>query len=533
MTLGGIVAQQSICIVGGGVSGVGLAWCFAKAKQLKILNDVPAITLIHDQSQLGGHSYSYPVTVNGVTYYIDLGVQMIAPEGYPAVMSMLAQPEFQDVALQNVPLNISSAFPPVGGQTPYWGNFAGYQNTALWQQGKADCATFQWLIENRPDTNATLGQFLQENAAKFQNLENFENYFLDPYMSIMNGYGSALLDQVTVLEIAPLFDLGLAKFTTPGTGFKRFAKGSGQWINTMYEFAQSVLGSNLTVILGETVGPVWPASPQPMVQLPSWSKPRGFDAVVLTIDMLHCSQSLHNTNNKLWGPLYAQYVGTNDANNQQNSVWPLIPGYCYLHQDRSIFAPNMPWPLQETLQFTAYWATQQAPYDITYSFTTYVEKTLMGIADPAFEYYLTMYGFDPTKVSGVPIPAANKTTTSMNWTHGMWLPFFMEQQKQAFHMAQSASAYRTPYPNQPKTGIFFAGNNLTMDSEEGALASALVLADYAFDIPYAALLSPPSLDPKAWKVFALATAEIYALYHRLMFPSASGRGAAPALRRLA
>ena len=526
------MAQQSICIVGGGVSGVGLAWCFAKAKQLKILNAVPSITLIHDQSQLGGHSYSYPVTVNGVTYDIDLGVQMIAPAGYPAVMSMLGQPEFQDVPLQDVPLNLSCAFPPVSGQTPYWGNFAGYQNTPLWQQGKADCATFQWLIETRPDVKATLAQFLQENAARFQNLQNFENYFLDPYMSIMNGYGSALLDEVTVLELAPLFDLGLAKFTAPGVGFKRFAKGSGQWITTMYEFAQSVLGPNLNVLLGETVGQVWPASPKPMVQLLSEPTPRAYDAVVLTIDMLHCSQVLHNANNALWSSVYAKYVGTNDADNQTNSVWPLIPGYCYLHQDRSIFAPNMPWPPQETLQFTAYWATQQTPYDITYSFTTYVEKALMGVTDPAFEYYLTMYGFDPTKVSGVPIPAATKTTTSMNWTHGMWLPFFMEAQKQAFHLAQGASQYQTPYPNQSKTGIFFAGNNLTMDSEEGALASALVVADYAFDIPYANLLLPVSLGSKPWEVYALALAEIYALYHRLMFPSAKGSGAAPVLQRL-
>src|SRR2546428_4802123 len=208
---------QSICIVGGGASGVGLAWCFAKAKQLGLRSEVPSITLLHDQPQVGGHSYSVPVTVNGVTYDIDLGVQMIAPSVYPAVLSMLALPEFGGVALQGVPLNISCAFPPVG-TTPYWGNFAAYQSTPLWQAGKADCMTFQTVLANQPEPTDTLDQFLQANAAKFKNLQSFETYFLDPYMSIMNGYGQALLDDVTVLEIAPLFDLGYAKFTSPGTG---------------------------------------------------------------------------------------------------------------------------------------------------------------------------------------------------------------------------------------------------------------------------------------------------------------------------
>jgi hypothetical protein len=68
-------------------------------------------------------------------------------------------------------------------------------------------------------------------------------------MSIMNGYGQALLDDVTVLEIAPLFDLGFANLVAPGTGFQRFAKESGHWIDTMLAFAKSVLQDDLVVWL--------------------------------------------------------------------------------------------------------------------------------------------------------------------------------------------------------------------------------------------------------------------------------------------
>jgi hypothetical protein len=116
-----------------------------------------------------------PVTVNGVTYDIDLGVQMIAPSAYPAVLSMLALPEFKSVALQDVTLQVACSFPPVSGTTPYWGNLPAYQDTPLWNAGKADCATFQTLLANASDPTDTLDQFLQANAGKFQNLSQFEN----------------------------------------------------------------------------------------------------------------------------------------------------------------------------------------------------------------------------------------------------------------------------------------------------------------------------------------------------------------------
>ena len=521
---------QSICIVGGGASGVGIVWAFAKAKTLGLLKTPPLLTLIHDQPQVGGHSYSVPVTVNGQTYDIDLGVQMIASSAYPAVLSMLALPEFASVALQDVTLNVSCAFPPLNGTTQYWGNFPAYQGTGLWQAGKADCMTFQTLLANNPRPTDTLDQFLQANAGMFQNLPRFKTYFLDPYMSIMNGYGQALLDDVTVIEIAPLFDLGFANLVQPGKGFQRFAKGSGQWIATMLAFAKSVLKDDLTVWLSSSVGGVWPAE-RPTVQWTANDRShlqKAFDAVVLTTDMHTTSAILNNGRNPLWNKLYAQYVGTNTGD--QNSVWPLIPGYCYLHQDRSLLAPNMPTPPQETLQFTAYWATQQQPFDLTYSFTTYVERNLMGVGDPAFEYYLTMYGFDPTTVPNVPIPKKGIVApTPMNWIHGMWLPFFMSEQKKAFHMAQSSSVYAPPYPGQLATNIFFAGNNLTMDAEEGALASGLVLADYAFGIPYMNLLMPPPNVPL--KTYELALAELMYMYE-LMFPS-QARSPLGALRRLA
>src|SRR5215510_2469784 len=114
---------DSLCIVGGGASGVALAWCLAKARQLGLPGKQFKITLLHDQPQLSGHSFSVPVTVNGVQHVIDLGVQMIAPSVYPNLNLMLQLPEFLSVHLSDVSLKISCAFPPQGANTPYWGNF--------------------------------------------------------------------------------------------------------------------------------------------------------------------------------------------------------------------------------------------------------------------------------------------------------------------------------------------------------------------------------------------------------------------------
>lgn len=96
------------------------------------------------------------------------------------------------------------------------------------------------------------------------------------------------------------------------------------------------------------------------------------------------------------------------------------------------------------------------------------------------------------------------------------MPTFMVDQKLAFHVAQSISPYHPPQSGQKQTGIYFAGNNLTMDSEEGALMSGLCLAKYAFGVDaIRTLLPPPGLkDLETW---LLAAAEFVALYE-LMFP---------------
>jgi hypothetical protein len=68
---------------------------------------------------------------------------------------------------------------------------------------------------------------------------------------------------------------------------------------------------------------------------------------------------------------------------------------------------------------------------------------------------------------------------------------------------------------QPDTHIYFAGNNLTMDSEEGALVSAMAVARYAFNVdPLAIVLgSTGLLDSQA-----IVARVFYLAMYDIMFP---------------
>lgn len=497
---------QRVCIVGGGATGVALLWLLAKAQKRAPSVHQYQITLVHkdvvkdqngqDQSgipSLGGHSLSVPVELNGTEYWIDLGVQMIAPAMYPNLMCMLKLPAFTGVQMDPVPLKVSCAFPPdaPGGPARYWGNFPPYQTTPLYQQRAGDAGIFESLMKAQPLHPTSLQALLDTQKTRFSNYTAFETYFLNPYLSIMNGYGAALLDQIYVPEAAFLWNHDYASFTDWSSNFMRFHYGAMQWVQTMAQDAVDLMpNGSVNIVTGASVTDVYPGPNGPTV---AWETKEGthsriFDSVVLTTDMAATGEMLAGSSNPL-RDFYADYVG--------QDVWGLIPGFCYLHQDSSILAPGTPSPPEETLQFTAYWATQQDPFDLEKSWTTYSYKNLMGVGDPDFEYYLTMYGFDPAKDPTVPTPTNPVPPTPMNWVHGMWLPSFMWNQKMKLRNAQGISPHVPALPLQKNTHIYFAGNNLTMDSEEGALVSAMALASYAFDIdPLAIVLSGTwPLDP--------------------------------------
>jgi hypothetical protein len=101
----------------------------------------------------------------------------------------------------------------------------------------------------------------------------------------------------------------------------------------------------------------------------------------------------------------------------------------------------------------------------------------------------------------------------------MWLPTFMMSQKEAFGTAQGVSpAWNNPLgpPGKRFSNLFFAGNNLTMDSEEGAFGSAMALAKYMFNID-----SPKCIASGGGLEEFMGEAEFW-FFYELMFDMSSG-----------
>lgn len=518
---------QRICVIGGGAAGVGLVWSLAKATQLGLNRSTYEITLVHDGPTVGGHSLSVPVTLGGQNVNIDCGVQMIAPTMYPLTLSMLALPEFASVELAPVDLRICCAFPGTGpGTVQYWGNFGSYRSTPLALTGMTDCQTFQNLLKAKlslgyaTELMQTVQTLIDENKSQFTNGDptNFITYFLDGYMSIMNGYGNALLNELLVADLAPLWDLGYASFTQDVSNYARFKNGADSWVQQMWTLAQSALGSTtLQGVFQSTVTQVYPSTAGPTVV---WqgangqsSGPQVFDVVVSTLDMRSNSTILNNANNALWEDVFEPRIGTLSGASG-TTVWPLLPGFCTLHQDPDAVLAQTPG--EEVLQFNAVPGVigNGPSFNLLLSNSTYIASNLMGIPGVSRDqdWYVTMYGFIP-EASQQP----KNAIWSGSWTHGMWLPTFMIPEKLKFHRAQSKSPYHRAHLDQEQTNIFFAGNNLVMDSEEGALASGLAIAKYAFGIDPIQLLTPSGGTRSA--TLEKAAVEFDVVFDTIMFPS--------------
>jgi len=93
----------------------------------------------------------------------------------------------------------------------------------------------------------------------------------------------------------------------------------------------------------------------------------------------------------------------------------------------------------------------------------------------------------------------------------------MIPEKLKFHRAQSKSPYHAARVDQAQTNIFFAGNNLIMDSEESALASGLAIAKYAFGVDPIQILTPAGSIKTP--LLQKAAIEFDVVFDAFMFPS--------------
>jgi hypothetical protein len=525
------VANESVCIIGGGATGAALLWCLAQDERARAETTV---TLLHEGSDLGGHSLTVPVSRGGKTLDVDLGVQLISPLIYANVRLMLGLDDFAPMVPMTDydELKLACAYPDESGAPRNWANFDAYQGDPLFSlyspQMRANSHRFQVFLETAA-FRGWAGKSVKEYFATAtgygspQDQRDWIDYFLWPYLSIINGYGAALMDQTLVGDLIPFFmslpgvDTPLGSFTQPGRGWQRFTNGAQSWVAAMAVIAHG-LDRSSTVLLGCRVTQI--NTPQSGDTRPEvvWVDGDGtqhserFDKVVSTLDMQTNASLLQQS--PYWASVYKNHIDP--------SLWSLQPGACYIHTDPSVLSPRLRNTNgqtgfeQETLQFTAYYAPQGAypHYDLYKTYTTYLQANLLD--DPAAAgVYNTMYGYIPQPgVDTMPDPAS--VLYSQTWIHSKFAPSYASSAKKSLYEAQAPGMTKS-YAGQPPSGVYFAGNNTTYDSEDGALEAAMIIAGYAFGVDYPFINLPhddrhPISQALGWF--------LYESYYGVMFPGA-------------
>jgi hypothetical protein len=414
-------------------------------------------------------------------------------------------------------VRISCAFPRGPDGAPRnWGNFPDYQSgerfAMMNYKLRTDAATFERTLNRavfRGLTNTTLEDYFSKTTDQYLDKEQFVTHCLWPYLSIINGYGEHLMKETAFFDLIPLFarlpffKSPLGAFTTVGRGWRRFSRGATSWLDAMEAAARK--HASPAIVPNSKVRSVWTDHKDNNGVWVEWQDRQGarfqerFDKVVLTTDMWTNAELLNNPRNeRLWRSVYSRYA--------DKPQWPLHPGLCYIHTDPEVLSPDLR-DQKEILQFTAYFSPKCTfpYYDLTKSFTTYIQKNLLD--DPGADgIYVSMYGYVPDPLKDK-VPAEREIVFRQEWRHGMWIPSFMGGPKRQLHLAQGRGWFSVP--GQPDSNVYFAGNNTTYDSEEGALISAMAIANYAFGVRY------------PLGVHSLAIL-FYLYFYRVMFPDHAG-----------
>lgn len=471
--------RRRIAIIGGGASGCALAWALTRAGGA----GAPAVTLLHDEAALGGHSHTIPVEVDGVRCGVDIGVQYVTPTAYPNVFSMLDLPELGERCRAEAvrPIHFASAFTPELN----WGNFPAYAEGPAFQamqrpevraQGaelRGDLAT-AW--RRKLDGRSIFGMRLREYLDLKPHLRDgdFVRFAFFPILSVFNGYTAYDLLEGTLGDLFPLFarlpflDGPLTHFDQPGRGWYRFAGGAQRWVEAMAGLAAE---RGATLRPGCPVTKVVPrAGGGATVEWQEGGRAAAedFDEVVFTPDMRSVEELLAHDDNPLW-PRLSGHVG--------EAHFATLPGVCIIHTDEGVLAPHTRALQAEDVQFTGTHAWRPEadnpyglPYDLHSTYATHLQHH--GIAEVPRGLYVTMYA--EAQETFWPDPA--RVLHRKEWRHGRWLSSFFSASKAKLHEVQGLG------------GLWFAGNPATFDAEEGALLSALGVATrmgVGFEVPWA------------------------------------------------
>ncbi|MDQ3033271.1 MAG: NAD(P)-binding protein [Myxococcota bacterium] len=498
-----MTTKKKIGVIGGGASGCSLVWSLMRPETENLCE----VTLFHDEDVVGGHSKTIdvwfdaagkgfvddattPAPAGTKVYPVDIGVQFVCATLYPNLYRQLEFPEFKNQVnlTPHEALKISGSFSP----TLNWGNFPEYQSGPRFEQcfdaaTKELAAEFEKDIKWAPFTpldgitfSTNMEQYLEVEGVPWSS--NFFRYLMIPYLCIINGYGTTDLLETKFEDLFPIFVKipGLQErgpygsFTEPGRGWDRFTTGATSWVAAMADYGRTKgatlnLGQTVTAIYNKPDGTVVVecsptadlerAKTDPSHVVPTTSAE--FDEVVLTTDMTTNRALLDNAKNALYAT-QKDYISADK--------FALIPGVCYIHQDDDCLSPHLR-DKKEDGQFVGAYSMGKTnpdgsnayglPYHLESSFQTYLMKNILGTP---VDCHVSMYA----EASAAKLPDPAKTIHMKTWRHGRWVASFFDKAKKDLHRIQGLG------------NIWFAGNNTTVDSEEGALVSAMIIAAQLF-----------------------------------------------------
>ncbi|OOZ47558.1 NAD/FAD-binding protein [Solemya velum gill symbiont] len=265
---------NNIAVIGGGGAGAMAAWLLSKDNQ---------VTLFEAADYLGGHAYSHPVETETGTQYIDMGVEYFNERLSPNLCALLTH---FGVDSYVATLTMHVDFP---GEDRFWNNLNG--------KGELGAELLQEFDRFHLDMAAVLssgderykkmsiGQYLDANGYS----EAFKHQALAPLMTVYSGCNAPSLDYM-LMYVAISFNMNLLSFFSPG--YWRKAKGG---INGYLKRIEQELGDR--VKLNTPVQHVTPSASDVTVEFNG--KSQRFDQVIfathadVSLSMLGATETVY------------------------------------------------------------------------------------------------------------------------------------------------------------------------------------------------------------------------------------------------
>ncbi|WP_289996639.1 FAD-dependent oxidoreductase [Photorhabdus laumondii] len=199
--------ESKIAVIGGGGAGSMAAWLLSRNNE---------ITLFEANNYLGGHAYSHPVSTEQGTLYIDMGVEYFNERLSPNLCALLSHFGIDSYV---APLTMHVDFP---GEGNFWNNLSGKGELRRellqeFDRFHLDMATVLSSGDERYK-KMSIGQYLDENGYS----DTFKYQALLPMMTVYSGCNAPSLEY-TLMYVAISFNMNLLSFFSPG--YWRKAKG--------------------------------------------------------------------------------------------------------------------------------------------------------------------------------------------------------------------------------------------------------------------------------------------------------------------